>query len=536
MKKNIYLLFLVLIYQVNNVQSQIYIVGGDFDYAPFSYIDKTGKACGLDIDILNAIAAETNLTFNYQLSEWDSALNNIQLGTTDIIIGIVFSEEREKFLDFTYPIHTGDYSIFIHKNLALKKISDLYDYKLIILKEDISIDKFLIPMGLYKNYILAKSLPEALAAIEFGRADYVLAPYSVGMNEIVKNKYKNIEVKGSTIIPSIYCLAVKKGNTQLLGILNKGISGLRTKGELEKIQTKWMVYKRDDFRYKQIAKYIGIVFMITIVLLMLVFVWIWLLRKQIKIKTESLNLKNQELQKNEIQLKELNATKDKLFSIIAHDLRSPFNSMIGITEMLENRFDKYDSEKRKRYIGSINHSLKNIFSLLENLLLWARSQSDGIVFKPKSIKLHLLCKEINELVMQSAKNKSINLTNKIPENTNVYADENMLSMIIRNLISNAIKFTPQNGGISINARPTEDNKYIEIFVKDSGVGISEEIKSTLFDIGESTSTRGTENETGTGLGLILCKEFVEKQGGKIWVESELDKGSVFKFTVPIHKT
>jgi ABC-type amino acid transport substrate-binding protein len=285
--------------QPSNIFAQEYVVGGDFDYAPFSFIDKTGKPSGLEIEVLEAIAASSDIKLNFQLSRWDSALSYIQSGKTDIIVGIIFSEEREEFLDFTIPIHTEYYSIFIRKDLPFDDLSSLYDYKLVVLDKDISIDKYLIPMGLFKDYVLAKSLPEALSVIELGLADYVLAPNLLGLNEIENNKYQNIEIKGPSIIPSIYCMAVRKGNTQLLNILNNGISELRRSGKLTEIQEKWKVYEKDDFKYKRIAKIHWDCFIIAIVLLILVFIWVWLLRLQIKKKTESINLKNQELQKSE---------------------------------------------------------------------------------------------------------------------------------------------------------------------------------------------------------------------------------------------
>jgi polar amino acid transport system substrate-binding protein len=153
MTKNIYLLFILLINFIHHhdVYSQVYDVGGDFDYPPFSFIDKTGEASGLHVDILNALADETGIKFNYKLSKWDSALNYIQDEKTDIIIGIIFSEEREADLDFTNPLHTEYYSIFIRKDLKFTDIPDLYNHKLMVLEQDISIEKFLIPMGLYHD-------------------------------------------------------------------------------------------------------------------------------------------------------------------------------------------------------------------------------------------------------------------------------------------------------------------------------------------------------------------------------------------------
>lgn len=505
------------------MQSQSYVVGGDFDYPPFSFIDKTGKACGIDIDILNAISDETGIELNYQLSKWDSALNYIQLGKTDIITGIIFSEEREAFLDFSNPLHTEYYSIFIRKDLKLDEISDLYDYKLMVLKEDVSIEKFLVPMGLYNNYIDAKSLPEAIAGIEWGRADFVIAPHSLGMNEIVRNKYKSIEVKGPPIIPSIYCIAVKKGNTHLLGILNQGISELRAKGKLAKIQTKWKVYERDEFKYKRITKNIGVVFLITLVVLTLVFIWVWLLRKQVKKKTENINFKNQELQK-------LNAEKDKFLSIIAHDLRSPFNSIIGFSDLLVAQANKKDIKNIIEYSKFISDSSQRAMDLLTNLMEWSLSQTGRINFNPEYFKIDDVIHKIVLLFSDIAMQKSIVITKETPSSKMVYADKEMISTVLRNLISNAIKFTPQGGCITILSE-VKQNK-VEVSLRDSGVGLSESSIEKLFKTDTNDSSPGTQNEQGTGLGLILCKEFIEKHKEKIWVKSELGKGSVFYFTLP----
>ena len=240
------------------------------------------------------------------------------------------------------------------------------------------------------------------------------------------------------------------------------------------------------------------------------------------------------LKENEQNLYESNAEKDKFFSIIAHDLKSPFNSMLGFSELLIENFDKYDISRQKKYISLINQSLQNTHKLLENLLLWSRAQRGIVDFVLKKENLYVLSDETIELLSHAAKNKSITLTNQIPKDIYVEVDKNMLSTIIRNLISNAIKFTPKGGEITAKARTiTDENKqnYVEISVNDNGVGISLENQSKIFEITESVSTEGTENEQGTGLGLILCKDFVEKHGGKIWIKSEVGKGSKVIFTL-----
>ena len=241
------------------------------------------------------------------------------------------------------------------------------------------------------------------------------------------------------------------------------------------------------------------------------------------------------LKESEVRLRESNKTKDKFFSIIAHDLKSPFSSMLGFSELLVKNFDTYDIQDQKKFINIIHQSVQKTNKLLEDLLLWSRVQRGIIDFNPETENLYLVSTEAIELLSQLAANKSISLRNEIPEDIFVKADKNMLLTILRNLISNAIKFTNKGGGIIINASSmiNENNQnYAEISVKDNGVGIKPEIQPKLFSISDNVSTQGTENEDGTGLGLILCKEFVEKHDGKIWVESKIGKGSKFIFTLP----
>ena len=257
--------------------------------------------------------------------------------------------------------------------------------------------------------------------------------------------------------------------------------------------------------------------------------------KEIITQNKRLIEKEQKLILNEARLKKSNKTKDKFFSIIAHDLRSPFNAMLGFSELLATGFDEYNTEQKKNFANIIHQGLQDTFKLLENLLYWSSSQRETIDFKPETINLYLLYEGVSNLLSQSAENKSIKLINQISEKLFIEADKEMLSTIIRNLISNAIKFTKKNGTVIIKSQLIKDdnnNEFTEIIVKDNGIGISKKNQSELFEIEENISTKGTENETGTGLGLILCKEFVKRHGGKIWIESEVDKGSSFCFTIP----
>lgn len=238
------------------------------------------------------------------------------------------------------------------------------------------------------------------------------------------------------------------------------------------------------------------------------------------------------LKQSEKKLKELNATKDKFFSIIAHDLKNPFNVLIGSSEMLLKNYDKFNTTHYKQVVRNINQSAKYGYSLLENLLKWARSQTNRIQWKPITINLKDLTHDVILIFEQTAETKNIKLTYSFDDNLTIYADYDMISTVLRNLISNALKFTPKGGEIQILANPAYKNNMIEITVSDTGIGIDKQHLNKLFRIDVTHSTSGINNEKGTGLGLILCKEFVEKNNGKIRVESEIGKGSRFIFTLP----
>ncbi len=236
-------------------------------------------------------------------------------------------------------------------------------------------------------------------------------------------------------------------------------------------------------------------------------------------------------QQNEA-LQELIATKDKLMSIIAHDLRNPFNSIMGFSEVLANQIQELDIDEIKNFATIIYNTTKNANTLLENLLEWAKAQTNKTIFKPEKIVFNSLLAECIGMMSNSLQAKNIEIVQIIPTQTIVLADPEMLKTILRNLIGNAIKFTAVSGKISVNAKINPGN--VEISLIDNGVGMDKNQIKSLFKIGEIKSEKGTKGESGTGLGLMICKEFVEKHGGKIWVESQLGKGSNFSFTLPVH--
>jgi PAS domain S-box-containing protein len=230
------------------------------------------------------------------------------------------------------------------------------------------------------------------------------------------------------------------------------------------------------------------------------------------------------------QLQKLNYTKDKFFSIIAHDLRNPFHSILGFTELLMRNYSDFDDAKKQEFVGLIYESTQHAHNLLENLLQWSRTQTDRIKYNPSKQSLSRIIDETVQVLNASLKKKGLIFSSEIQKDIFVHVDKNMIELVIRNLLSNAIKFTPSGGKISISAK--DDGKFLVVSISDTGVGIDPEDLHRLFQFEEFHTTTGTAGEPGTGLGLIICQEFIKKHGGEITIKSELDKGSTFTFTLP----
>jgi signal transduction histidine kinase len=254
-----------------------------------------------------------------------------------------------------------------------------------------------------------------------------------------------------------------------------------------------------------------------------------LIGSQIAVAIER-KLFDEEIQKRNTQLSRINSEKDKFFSIIAHDLRSPFHGLLGLTEIMATDIRKMSSAEITESSKSLNELVSNLYSLLENLLQWAQMQKGEISFAPRELNLSGIALQNIGLINQRAIQKGIIIKNEISAAEKVYADEQMINAIFRNLLSNAVKFTRRDGIVIVSAKKI-DNEMVEISVSDSGVGISESNIKKLFKIEEKVSSKGTEGELSTGLGLFMCKEFVEKHSGQMWVESKQGIGSTFYFTI-----
>ena len=310
--------------------------------------------------------------------------------------------------------------------------------------------------------------------------------------------------------------------------LADSISRMETTEKLTELESKYQLdqKEKENKLVWQYFTYISILSFLVVVIL--------LFNYRLKVRSnKQLKEKNIEIENQNLKLEEINATKNKFFSIIAHDLKNPLAAFIGFMDVIQIQLNEMPKEELQANLKQVGHLAESMLDLLENLLKWGRSQAGVLEFKPTPISILELLDGALRIVSMNAQSKKIDVLVDIKEDITFVADPNMLSTVVRNLLSNAIKFTPKGGRVSITAMESENE--FKLLVKDNGVGISIEDQQKLFRIDSKFRNHGTESEPGTGLGLILCKEFVEKHGGTMIVESTLNVGSTFGFSLPIGK-
>jgi signal transduction histidine kinase len=287
--------------------------------------------------------------------------------------------------------------------------------------------------------------------------------------------------------------------------------------------------KKENESREKLNSFLYFIIILITLSIIVIFISFWEKRKSNKL----LYLANQRLIASEEQLKDLNATKDKFFSIISHDLKNPIGALDSLIHIVLEDYTSMSESDRVEILNEMSNTTKHLYDLLMNLLQWSRIQTGSIPFNPDKCDISLIADNIVTLLQSYAKAKDIDLSHKIPPGTEAFVDANMISTVLRNLTTNAVKFTRENGQIELLSAQKEG--FIEIFVRDTGIGMSQETIDKLFKIEENFSTEGTAAEKGTGLGLILCKEFIEKHGGNIRVESSEGKGTTFIITIPTKK-
>ncbi|MCK9211055.1 MAG: tetratricopeptide repeat-containing sensor histidine kinase [Ignavibacteriaceae bacterium] len=388
--------------------------------------------------------------------------------------------------------------------------------------------------GLGQRFLLGNNLIEAQENFEKS----VVIGEKSSIKFILRDAFANLaeiyERQGKT---DKALAAMKQYNEYNLQIENEGMQkrllDLKNKSEYDKYRRSLDVQKYENEKQKI---YLAVTISAILFLLIIAIILFRMnnKRKKINLLLQEKNLliegQSKEIKLKNVELLELNEAKEKLFSIIAHDLRSPFNTLINIAIMLKEDYHEFSDDERLEYITAFEETAIKTFELVENLLNLSASRTGRISFNPVIVETAKIADKIINLCIPQANKKEIKLLNTIDKNSTAFVDPSMLEIIIRNLMNNAIKYCKTGGRVELSAYK-EDQKLF-IAVHDNGIGMDDATQENIFNINVIHSKMGTGGERGTGLGLGLCKEFVEKNGGRIWVESELDKGSKFVFSVP----
>lgn len=546
-------------------------VAFDPEWAPIEFFDDKGNPQGASYEYLQMYEDMLDIKFQFQHNKtWDELVLMLKRKELDIASAITDNDDRRKYLTFTKPY--SNFFVGIYSKNDTKYIGSIKELKN---KQVAVVKEYFIHLYIKSNFpelnlLEVNTIEEGLKLVESGSAYAFIDAGLVTGWYISKLGYNDIKMTG--IAPISYNLAIGVRNDWqiFVNILNQAIDAI-PEAKKEYIYNKWVAHREyPGFDFSLIWKIsAGIAVIVSFILL-----WNFRLRKEIKARkaveaellqyqghlqelvderTNNLNEALVQLQDSNVELTALNdeliqksfriemlnenlekeiSTKNRFFSIIAHDLRNPMTVLVSGTDLLTNYYDRLTEEQKIKRLTIIRETSINTVQLLENLLTWARSHNSDIDYKPAAYSLNELLTGCIEVIKHQADLKEIQISTNYHPDIMVICDFDMVQTVVRNLLSNSIKYTPRTGIIEIGAYPNENNKTeFIIYIADNGVGMDEVTISKLFRIDEKVSTKGTDGEPSTGLGLLICKEFIEKHNQKIWAESELGKGSIFKFTL-----
>ena len=531
---------------------------GDFEQALKYFLTGLDLANASENKIMQSILNENIASLYSAQKEYDEALEfykKVKKINQEIGNGIIIAETLSNLAEIHADMGNYDHAMFnINTSIATFEKNEIYDWLAFAysVKGEVYLKQGKYKWALYwydQSNLLHQNLEDdrsridllnGMAAAYLGMGEdeksneYALAAFDVantikslgGQRDCAETLYKISKNEGDFEKALYYHEIFQKLTDSLYKDENKrSLMLLKTKLKYDKDKQLLIADKE-----KELARQRNFINASIIILMVLLATAVPLYFNQKKLRRlyKALQVNTKSLEESQTELNSINKTKDKLFSIIGHDLRGPIGALQGLLKLLAS--GDVAKEDLSKFLPKLRGDVDHILFTLNNLLSWGYSQMNGTVTKPKMVKLNKLVHGSMKLLSEMASNKSIKIMDQMPENCFILADEDQVDIVIRNLISNAIKFTPENGLITLEAE--EDGNYWKVKIRDTGIGMNEKTRKKLFQENSNITTYGTNNEKGTGLGLSLCKEMVERNKGKIWVESKPKKGSIFYFTVP----
>lgn len=511
------------------------VVGADFDYPPYSYLDEKGKPAGQDVEIIKKIAQMANLDLSFQFGPWKEVLNKLEGGEVDLVLSILYTNERSRKFAYSIPYSTDHYSIFVRKDSDITGVDDLQNRAMIILAGDAVFDEIVKPLGLEGPTTFTKTTPEAMQRLSDGESEYTIVSYSTGIQilldaETQGQAIENLKVVGHPVLPILYRFGVHKEDAHLLQTINENIDRLKTSGELKKINQRW-VHTRETGLVKEdlwrLALYILTPLLLVVFLLIL---WSRTLRREVRRKSRKLlEARNEAVRANQ--------AKTQFFAYMGHEIRSPINALLGFTQILMHESQNLKLEPAYQgYLRSIQVCSENLSGLINNLLDLSKIEAGMVEVEEKPLNLKKQVQDIFSVHQLAALKKSQTFTLHydpfLPEV--VVTDEKLVYQIISNLVKNAITYTGE--GKLVWLRVLKEGDEIQLVVEDEGRGIPEELQKDIFKPYRQDNQSRQDRFAGTGLGLSLVQENTKLLGGRIDLHSEPGQGTIIKVYLPLKRS
>jgi len=503
---------------------------GYTDWPPV-IIDSAGSPIGISYEYITTIFETIGLTAKFVRPEkWSDAFKMLKNKEIDMLIGASKNPSRDSFMLFSSPYVNFPYVIYTHQNSPLiTSIQDLQD-KTLAVENGYLTTSYLNAKGITVKEEACKSSEEALKKLTLEKVDAYIGNIGFCTYMVNKHGYANLKISAPALMDEFPVrFGIRDDWPELQSILTKQLQGFTT-NQKKAIKDKYLkIAYEPGYNKTLVLKWMTISLIVITLIIILFALWNRSLQKQIKERKKA----EQDLHNSQDKLIELNQVKSKIFSILGHDLKGPIGNLASFLSTLGESSDYIAPEKMKSHLNAMSLTANTSFSLLQNLLFWAKLQVSGITMTYEKANIYDLIYDTANLLKLSALSKNIKLEIQSPKDNDepiIECDINSVSTILRNILSNALKYSPKDSEIKISAKRV--NESIKVNITDYGIGMSEDKVNELFDTSNIRSKKGTSNERGTGLGLQVCKKFVDMHNGKITVISRPDAGSTFSIILP----
>ena len=529
-------------------QKKKFIVMGDHAYPPFEYINDKGIPDGFNIEILKAIAEVMDFDIEIKLDIWSKVVSDLENGNCHILAGMYKTETRTKLFDFSVPHFVATYSIYVRSDSTFSSIEEIYNKTILVQENDVG-HEYILENYPNARVITKKDWPDVLMALSKGEGDCALV--STIQGEILKQKYsiKNIKILGGPLYQQKYCMAVRKGNSELLSLLNEGLVVLKNSGKYDEIYEKWFgIYEKKTIFEQKIFWILTLILILFLILIFAINLWNISLHKKIKERTEALNLelaKSNEIKRQleealeeasraeeaatvaRIESEKSNEAKSVFLAGVSHELRTPLNGIVGMIQLLEATPLSMEQEN---LVKMLKHSANNLLRIITDLVDYTRIGSGKFRLEISEVDFDDFLKSIEPIIDMMATEKNLKFTvEKNFSGKRLLMDKERVAQIIFNLLNNAIKFTSK-GSVSLKINYSN---FLEIIVADTGIGIPEGKLKDIWTPFVQIQYAGEAKNRGFGLGLSIVRLLVSMMDGEISVQSSVGKGSVFTVKLPI---